>query len=63
MFARILTMTEPEISAPPAERWKASVSSVRIPMPDAATSMLRSTWSKSDRSRMWSANFGSFRSR
>jgi hypothetical protein len=44
-----------KISALVGERWKASVACARIPTPDAATSMLRSTWSKSDRSRMWPA--------
>jgi hypothetical protein len=37
-----------QISALVAERWKASVCA-RIPTPAAATSMLRSTWSKSNR--------------
>jgi hypothetical protein len=44
-----------KISALVGERWKASVACACIPTPDAATSMLRSTWSKSDRSRMWPA--------
>jgi hypothetical protein len=38
-----------QISALVAERWKASVVCARIPTPAAATSMLRSTWSKSNR--------------
>ena len=52
-----------EVSVLAAERWKVGVSCARIPTPDAAISMLRSRWSKSDQSRMWTANFGSFRSR
>ncbi len=58
MIARILGISELEISALDAERWKASVSAARIPTPEAATSMLRSIWSKSDRLRLWSASFG-----
>jgi hypothetical protein len=42
-----------KISALVGERWKACVACAHIPTPDVATSMLRSTWSKSDRSRMW----------
>ncbi len=42
-----------KISPLVGERWKASVACAHIPTPDVATSMLRSTWSRSDRSRMW----------
>jgi hypothetical protein len=58
MIGRIPSMSELEISALAAERWKASVSGARIPTPDAATSMLRSIWSKSDRLQLWPASFG-----
>jgi hypothetical protein len=55
VYAATATGHTVKISALVGERWKASVACARIPTPDAATSMLRSTWSKSDQSRMWPA--------
>ena len=48
---RVYAATAPTTSAPAAERWKTRAACARIPTPDAATSILRSIWSKSDRSR------------
>jgi hypothetical protein len=50
---RVYAATAHTISVPVAERWKARAACARIPTPDAAASILRSIWSKSDRSRMW----------